>query len=190
MKFRAQYLLAGALVALGPVSTVPAFAESAAPSCVCPVSVVDGASVGSVSSVTGNVLVSHKASFIGAESGAPLTLGSRVVTGAKSSANLSIGGNCSVDMGANASATVIKQEQMLCVRVIGQEKTASVSGANLPPHQAEFGQANSQQRSQGGFFGGGFGFPEAAFTATIGGAIGGAIVDANRDDDDDCVSGC
>lgn len=176
---------------LAPVSIAPAMAEEGAPSCACPVSVTDGATFGSISSVTGSVLVSQKASFVGAESGAPLTLGTRVVTGAKSLANLSIGGNCAIEMGANASATVVKQGQQLCVRVIGQEKTASVADQALPARQAEYGQQGVGGAPRaGGFFGGGFGVPEALFLGAAGGAVAGAVVEANKDDDDGCVSGC
>jgi hypothetical protein len=138
-------------------------------------------SIGSVSSVSGNVLVSHTASFVPAQKDAPLGIGSRVVTGSKSSASLVVGGGCIVDLGANSSATVVRQDQQLCVRVIGQETTASIKSDSLDVRRAEYGQ---QGRVLGG---GGFG----AFMTGVG--IGGLalspllFIDRDRER---CISDC
>jgi len=176
MKIRAHYLLAGALLALAPTAPVSALAEEGAiPSCACPLSLVQSsATVGAIAEATGNVLVSHTASFVAAESGAPLSVGSRVITGAKSSAKLTIGGSCSVSIDANASATVVQEGQQLCVRVLGQEKTASVT--TLEPRGAEYGQSADGVRPR-------FGFPEMFFGgATIATIIG--FVADDKDDDE------
>lgn len=183
MNFRAHYLLAGALLAAAPTAPVVAFAQDAAPTCVCPIALnQSSATVGSIASVSGNVLVSHTASFVSAEKDAPLSIGSRVVTGNKSSANLLIGGGCSVNLSANSSATIIRQEQQLCVRVIDQQKTAAVNGQSLDAHRADFGQ----QGPSGGVPR--FGAPEwMAAGGFIGAGVGAAVLD---DDNEQCVSDC
>jgi hypothetical protein len=186
MKFRAQYLLAAAVVASMPTVSGVAMAEEGNPSCLCPLSAVQStATVGSIASVSGSVLVSHTASFVGAEAGSPISAGSRVVTGSKSSAGLLVGGSCSVSLGENSSATVVRQGDQLCVRVVGQETTASVKTDALSPRGAEYGQQGQQTRPR-------FGAPEGmALGAFVGAGLGAVLDDDDDDDDVGCVSaGC
>lgn len=166
-----------------PTAPVVAFAEDVTPSCMCPLALTSSsAAVGSIASVSGNVLVSHTASFVAAEQNTPLSPGSRVVTGNKSSANLLIGGGCSVNLGANSSATIVRQEQQLCVRVVDQQKTASVNGQTLETRRAEYGQQGQARYRL-------MGAPEwMAMGAFIGAGTAALLDDDN--DDDQCVSNC
>lgn len=183
MTIRAHFIFAGALLAAAPTAPVIAFAQEATPSCMCPVALTQSsAAVGSIASLSGSVLVSHTASFVAAEQNAPLSAGSRVVTGNKSSARLLVGG-CSVDLGANSSATIVRQEQQLCVRVLDQQKTAAVGGQTLDSRQAQYGQSGPTNGSR-------FGAPEGLAAGAFLGAGGAALLDNKDDDDDQCVSDC
>jgi hypothetical protein len=193
MKFRAHYLLAAALLVSSPIVSSVAFAEEAAPSCVCPLTFAQpGAVVGSIASISGSVLVSHSASFIDAEKNSPLSAGSRVITGPKSSAGLVMGGGCSVSVGANSSATIIRQGQQLCVSVTGKERTASIKA--LDSRRAEYGQATQAQRDCYARRGSGsgeicFGFPEGFFLTAAGVSFLAALADDDKGRDQ-CVSAC
>jgi len=75
-----------------------------------------GQAIGQLSTLSGSVNVLGANGWTPARAGTPLSVGSQIETGAGSSATLSVGG-CSVNLGAQAAASLVASNQSLCVAV-------------------------------------------------------------------------
>jgi hypothetical protein len=135
------------------------------------------ATLGIVKATTSDVLMSQPAGLAAAKTGAPLSLGSRIVAGPKGMASLSLGSDCLVNVAANSAVTVAAVEGNLCVR------TATVTQFEST---TQFGQQQGPGDRQSPSSP--IGFPEVA-----GGLIGVAgvasvITGVLDDDDEESVS--
>jgi hypothetical protein len=74
-----------------------------------------GSIIGQLTKVQGNVQMSQAAGYTGVASGAVIPAGARIMTGSQSSASLSIGANCALDMPANATVRIDPTQGGMCV---------------------------------------------------------------------------
>ncbi|MEH6717874.1 MAG: hypothetical protein V7704_03250 [Aurantimonas endophytica] len=88
--------------------------------------------LGTVTAVTTDVLISRPAGLVPARVGAPLAAGMRVMTGPDALASLLIGRNCRVDMEPSSLVIVAVVERRLCVTSAGPG-IESASPAGLTP---------------------------------------------------------
>lgn len=72
--------------------------------------------LGVVTAVTTDVVITRPAGLVAARPGAPLSLGTRVMTGPDSLASLLIGRNCRLDMAPDTVVIIAAVERQLCVR--------------------------------------------------------------------------
>ena len=137
---RFNYLI-GALSLAAAYSAYPAHAASdKPPECACLVPMTQAAApVGSLKKVSGNVMVTHAAGFATAAEGAQLAPGSRVIVGADSTAALQVGSACALSLAQNSTATLLQQDQQLCVQVTApQPRSVTLTspeksyGADMP----------------------------------------------------------
>ena len=122
----------GARVAIGLCLAIGGGAGVAyAQQCGCSVplsSLPAGQSVGRLSALSGSVNVLGANGWTPATAGTPLAVGSQIETGPGSSATLSVGG-CSLNLGAQAAASLVASDQSLCVAVNNTVPGQSVGSA-------------------------------------------------------------
>jgi len=75
-----------------------------------------GQAIGLLTAVSGQVSVLGPNGWVPASSNMTLSIGSQIETGASSAASLSVAG-CSVNLGAQAAASLVASNQSLCVAV-------------------------------------------------------------------------
>lgn len=135
---------------------VSAQAQEAAGNCGCTTALPQaGQMVGQLVSATGTVNVLAANGWSNASAGTPLFVGSRIETGAQSSASVQIG-NCALPVGEQSQISVQQVDQSVCVAIDSTQPSF------------EYGQAGSQPRPA-------FGVPELLFTGTAG-VVGGMAV--------------
>ncbi|TGP30220.1 hypothetical protein EN828_28260 [Mesorhizobium sp. M2D.F.Ca.ET.185.01.1.1] len=133
--------LAG-LVTLVGFGSAPVFAQDT--SCSCATAYHGPANpIGSIRSVSGNVMVSQTAGYGPAKAGSALDFGSRLVVGAKGSASVQVG-DCRLSVPANSSLDISRVENSICLKVVNPEHAASSvspeqTGAIDPSHKPAFG---------------------------------------------------
>ncbi|AMY00686.1 hypothetical protein AB0V79_27285 [Mesorhizobium ciceri] len=133
--------LAG-LVTLVGIGSVPVFAQDAP--CSCATAYRGPANpIGSIRSVSGNVMVSQTAGYGPANVGSALDFGSRLVVGAKGSASVQVG-DCRLSVPANATLDISRVENNICLKVVNPEHSAAAvspeqTGAIDPSHKFAFG---------------------------------------------------
>ncbi|MFA6031723.1 MAG: hypothetical protein WC889_02350 [Myxococcota bacterium] len=150
--------LAGLVVFVG-LGAASAFAQDS--SCTCATAYRGpGLPVGSISQVTGDVVMSQVAGYDSAKPGNALSLGSRVVVGPKGSALVQAGG-CSLAVPANSSLDISRVGNNICLKVQG------------PGQAADSQTTGSVRRFR-------FGFPEAFFAGAL---ITTGVLAATQDDD-------
>lgn len=119
-----------AAIVAGTVSAAafPAWADSvpqAEIECACAserVVAVNGPNaIGTVTSATDDVLMSRPTGLEPAESGAILTIGSRILAGPRGAASLSFESGCVFDVAANSAVTIGEADGKLCVRVASMD---------------------------------------------------------------------
>jgi hypothetical protein len=126
MTLRTSNLLAGTLLALAASASYAAAQD--APTCACAVPVTVGsAPLGSLTEVSGSVMVTQAAGYVAAQEGTGLLPGSRVVLGADASATLRVGQDCALDLLPNSTATLLSTGQHLCVQVAAPQRAARSS---------------------------------------------------------------
>jgi hypothetical protein len=171
MRMRVSNLLIGTFLALVTIAPGNASAEDA---CACTAPIPTGSSpLGSLTSVTGNVLVTEDSGYVPAEVGAGLHAGSRVILGSESMATMQVGKGCTVPLSQNSSATLVIADQQLCVQVTTPQSAAATQTLVSP--ETTYGQADNERRR-------GFGVPEGIFGLAVASSILGAIFD----EDDEC----
>lgn len=180
---RFKYLVG--LLSLAAVhSAYPAYAASdKAPECACLVPMSRAAApVGSLNGVSGNVMVTQAAGFAVASEGAQLSPGSRVIVGADSAATLQAGPNCMLPLAQNSTATLLAQDQQICVQVTTPQlrqatltSPEKIYGADMP---VDLPVVEEPVPVRGALFG----VPEQIFGVAAGAAVLCAIF---CDDDDD-----
>ena len=106
------------LVAGSPVMAQPI-------DCDCTTQLPQGAVAGEVTRMTGRVLVSTTSGLAPAQQGSPLVVGSQMITGPQSSADLGLGG-CTMSVSANSEVSILDSSGQMCVRVSEVPTTASV----------------------------------------------------------------
>tara|TARA_R110000751_G_scaffold172928_3_gene279353 strand:- start:68562 stop:69314 length:753 start_codon:yes stop_codon:yes gene_type:complete len=112
---------------------VNAFAQSQSLddcSCLVPAS-VSGQPVGSIVAIDGRVQVSGATGFSDSKVGTMLNGGSRIIVGPRSSASLSLGDKCPLQVSANQDVVLDPVDAKICVRVLDQTTTADVELAPL-----------------------------------------------------------
>lgn len=117
--------LAAAMLAAAPGITSPSFAQGVQCSCVAPLS--DGIA-GQIVTASGKILSSQPAGLADAGPGTPIGIGSQIVTGANSSAQIAIG-SCSVPVGANTEVIISEIGGDICVQT-----TEVVTPPSPPPN--------------------------------------------------------
>ncbi|MDF2369191.1 MAG: hypothetical protein P1V21_00185 [Rhizobiaceae bacterium] len=112
---------------------VNAFAQSqslADCSCLVPAGAA-GQPIGSIVAVNGRVQVSGATGFSDSKVGTMLSGGSRVIVGPRSSASLSLGDKCPLQVSANQDVALDPVNAKICVRVLDQTTTADVELAPM-----------------------------------------------------------
>lgn len=109
------------------VATFAAAGQVAAQSldCDCATQLPQGAAAGELTRMTGRVLVSTDGGLVPAQQGSPLVVGSQMITGAASSADLALG-DCSMSVAANSEVSILDSRGQMCVRVSEVPTTASI----------------------------------------------------------------
>ena len=82
--------------------------------------------VGTLLSSVGDVMVLQSAGYVAAAAGSELSLGSRVITGAKSSAAVRVGQDCRLDVAEKSSLDISRLGDKICVRVEPSQSSTSV----------------------------------------------------------------
>src|SRR5690606_19725327 len=115
----------------------------------------------------------QEAGYAVAREGAGLQPGSRIILGSDASAALQAGTACTVPLTPNSSATLIREDERLCVRVTTPQTSAALDQTLVSP-ETTYGQQSGAERRRG------FGFPEGFF----GLALATSILAAIFEDDD------
>ncbi|MBZ9674736.1 hypothetical protein [Mesorhizobium sp. ES1-1] len=141
MKSTLKVALVGlvASVAFGPAS---ALAQDA---CSCSTAYIGSGTIGSITHVNGDAMVSQAAGYESAKAGNVLDFGSRVVAGPKGSASVQVGG-CNISVPANSTLDISRVGNKICLKVLGSEQTAALPENRLAPR---------------------FGFPELFFAGAL-----------------------
>jgi hypothetical protein len=133
MKFSVYCAWAGFFAAIY-VAPVTARAQDA--SCSCATAYQGpSTSVGTVVSSVGDVMVLQPAGYVDAAQGSELSLGNRIVTGARSSAAVKVGQGCRLELAENSSLDISRAGNNICVKVLREETSTSVL-----THQGAFAQ--------------------------------------------------
>lgn len=150
MKKLNSVMLSCALVAaqLGVVSAPSSAAGNAG--CACQSTAANAATVGTISSVKGDVMIVGDKGYEAAKVGSKLARNGQIITGANATVAGSMGG-CKFAVPANATMSVVESGQKVCLKV---------SGVDVAP--AAFGEEGSL-------------LPLALGVVLIGGGIGLAI---------------
>lgn len=99
-------------------------------SCLVPAGAV-GQPIGSIVAVDGRVQVSGVTGFADSKAGTMLSGGNRVIVGPRSSASLSLGDKCPLQVSANQDVALDPVNAKICVRVLDQTTTADVELAPM-----------------------------------------------------------
>ncbi|WP_419696312.1 hypothetical protein ACN2CC_11115 [Mesorhizobium muleiense] len=126
MNLIVKIALAGLVASVG-FAPVSSFAQDA--SCTCATGYSGVNPIGSLGRVNGDVMVSQVAGYGPAQTGGALDFGSRVVVGAKGSASVRVGG-CNVSVPANSTLDISRDENKICLNVLGSEKTAQTDNTD------------------------------------------------------------
>ncbi|MEF2552486.1 hypothetical protein VQ042_14105 [Aurantimonas sp. A2-1-M11] len=118
--------------------------------------------LGTVTAATDDVLMSRPAGLGPAEPGAILTMGSRVLSGPRGAASLSLGSGCVLDVAANSAVTIGEADGKLCVRVASMDAAAGTQFSTTSSFGQQMGDDINRPVPQSAI-----GFPEVA-----GGLIG------------------
>lgn len=109
-----------------------AFAQSTC-SCLAPASEA-GSVIGRLTQVHGNVKMSQAGGYAGVKADAAVYAGARIMTGSQSSASLSVGADCALDIPANATVKVDPAQGGMCVSLNAPSTIVPVSiGPGLVP---------------------------------------------------------
>lgn len=102
---------------------LPAVAQSQSGQCACVVApVADPAAAGSVVSADGDVFLAGPDGLMIVGAGALLPVDGQMSTGPLSTASISVGDNCELEIGPSTAVTVAEQaDGNLCVRAISDE---------------------------------------------------------------------
>jgi hypothetical protein len=111
-------LAVATFVAAGPVMAQPL-------ACDCTTQLPQGAVAGELTRMTGRVLISTTSGLAPAQQGSSLVVGSQMITGPASSAELGLG-DCSMSVVANSEVSILVSSGQMCVRVSEVPTTASV----------------------------------------------------------------
>lgn len=155
-------------ITLAAAMGMSAQAQEAAGACGCSTSLPQaGQVVGQLVAASGMVNVLGASGWSDAAAGTPIFVGSRIETGAGSSASIQVG-NCALPVGEQSQVSVRQVEQGVCVAV----ETTQPS--------FEYGQTTSPASPP-------VGLPEALFVGTAGG-IGATSAVVSKTNDDRRVS--
>lgn len=102
-------------LSLGSVGFIMSGGVSAAQASECACKVPAG-SMGSVAKLTGDVMVSQQSGYSSASTDTRLSEGMRVIVGQSSSASISLP-RCSMNLTSSSIATLIREENQLCLRI-------------------------------------------------------------------------
>ncbi|RUW64836.1 MULTISPECIES: hypothetical protein [unclassified Mesorhizobium] len=156
--------LAGMVASFG-FGSVSAFAQDA--SCTCATAYQGPANpIGSIQSVSGNVMVSQTAGYGPAKEGSALDFGSRLQVGANGLASVRVGG-CKLSVPANSSLDISRVENNICLKIVKPEHTAA---AISPEHTGAIGPSGKFA----------FGLPETFFAGAL---ITAGVLTATQNDD-------
>ncbi len=117
------------LVALtSPVAMVSQ--ASAQSDCTCLISETSpGSALGSISKANGDVFKTGSLGLVSAPAGTEVNAGDVITTGASSSANISLGNDCVLALGASAEVTITPVDGNICVRLV--QEPAGGNGVGL-----------------------------------------------------------
>jgi len=120
------------LVASVSFATLAFVASAAAQqACVCTLPLAQvGAPVGNVTSVKGDVLASHTAGYAPATPALPLSVGSRLMVGPNSSAEVAFGNQCRVRVQGNSTLKVDPINSGVCIHLEGDRGAGVVADSS------------------------------------------------------------
>lgn len=104
-----------AMMASGMTVPTVAFAQADC-ACIVPAG-PDGLPTGSITGASGQVQVSQTTGFAPGGAGSPLQVGSQVIVGPQSSASISVGGSCNLQIQQNSDVVLEALDGDICVRV-------------------------------------------------------------------------
>lgn len=105
------------VAAIGIVAPAGALAQTAGDcACVVPAG-PDGQPIGSITGAAGQVQVSQAAGFGSGGAGTPLQLGTQIIVGPQSSASISVGTSCNLQIQQNSDVVLEALNGDICVRV-------------------------------------------------------------------------
>ncbi|MEM8750442.1 MAG: hypothetical protein AAGF28_09070 [Pseudomonadota bacterium] len=151
--------VASVLVASAAFTSSSAFAQGAV-DCTC----IGPAASTSITSASGDVLISQGNGFVAASTGSNITTGGQVVTGADGQAVISVGPSCQVTLNPNSTASFLQaagNQNNICLNV---NETVAANTTGSGPN-----------------------FSLRGLAPVVAGWIGVAIVAATDDDDDDDI---
>lgn len=128
-------LVAGAAAGLAAMVASSAVAQNAS-ACSCLVPAAEtGSIIGQLTRVQGNVQMSQAAGYADVRAGAVIPAGARIMTGSQSSASLSVGADCALDMPANATVRIDPTQGGMCVSLEAPQAalTPASTGPDLTP---------------------------------------------------------
>lgn len=103
----------------------PAAAQQA---CICTLPPAQtGASVGNVTSVKGEVLASHTVGYVPATPALAISVGSRLMVGPNSSAEVAFGNQCRVRVQGDSTLRVDPVESGVCIQIDGNQAGGAIS---------------------------------------------------------------
>lgn len=116
-------IIAKVRTAVLAVGLVTGAGSAWAQDCTCRVPMSDGA-VGQILNASGDVRIAQSTNFTRVSGGAALAQGTRILVG-RGSANVRLGNNCDIALGANSSLTLIPSDGSICASVDAGQTTAS-----------------------------------------------------------------
>lgn len=131
-------LTAVGILAAGLFSGSAALAQDDGCACLAPA--LNGAPVGQITSIAGQVLSSRADGIQPAVQGSSLTVGSQLLTGPESSAQLAVG-SCALAVAPNSEVTIERAGENICVRINEVDVTQTSQIGNVPVPLLMFGAA-------------------------------------------------
>jgi hypothetical protein len=131
----AVFVFASMTAGIVSLTSGEAFAQSAG-ACSCLVAVpTSGGAIGQLTRIQGDVQMSQAGGYEGLKADAPVYPGARIMTGLQSSASLSVGANCALDIPANVTVKIDPAEGGMCVSIDTAEAriVPASSGPDLVP---------------------------------------------------------
>lgn len=116
-------IIAKVRTAVLAVGLVTAAGSAWAQECTCRVPLSEG-TVGQILNASGDVRIAQATNFTRASGGTELAQGTRILVG-RGLANVRLGDNCDIALGANSSLTLIASNGSLCAAVDTGQTTAS-----------------------------------------------------------------